>query len=106
MKNLLYLAILTTAVVASWIAFNIYNNYATSTINNVTASEIAPIPPKFDEETILQLKSRTTVPADLNQTRAVVNLPAGLSPTPTQSATGGATITPTPKATSSAQIKL
>ncbi len=90
-KGLLYLSILTTAVVASWIGFSVYHNYATSTISSDTSIRIAPIKPEFDRETIGELKAKRVIKANLSETRVQISV----TPEATKSA-----------ATASGQIKL
>lgn len=68
-KSLLYFAILTTAVVLSWIGFSINHNYTTSTISQDTSIRIIPIEGRFDQETIGKLKKKKVIPADLSEIR-------------------------------------
>lgn len=87
-KSLLYLAILTTVVVASWIGFSVYHNHTTSTISSDTSIRIAPIQPEFDRETIQSIKSKKNVGANLNEQRANVTLAPEVNPTPTSTSSG------------------
>lgn len=73
LKGLLYIAILTTAVMASWVGFSIYHGLATSTINTATSIKITPIPAKFDTQTIDMLKTKKTVDSDLSQRVSTVS---------------------------------
>ncbi len=73
-KSLLYLAILTTAVVASWIGFSVYHNYTTSTISQDTNIRIIPIDPQFDRETIGTIKAKRVIEADLTKTKVETTL--------------------------------
>lgn len=66
-KSLLYIAILTTAIVASWVGFSVYHGYTTSTISADTNIRIAPIEAKFDQETIGILRSKRVIKANLSE---------------------------------------
>ena len=66
-KGLLYLAILTAAVVASWIVFSVHHGYTTSTISSDTSIIISPIPASFDRETIEKIKAKKVIKADLSE---------------------------------------
>ena len=84
MKNLLYIAVLTTAIVVSWIVFGIYHNSITSTIQPDTNVIITPIPGNFDLETIEKIRARQIVRADLSENSAVASAaPVIKRPTPT-----------------------
>jgi len=72
-KGLLYIAILTTAVVASWIGFSAYHNYTTSTISSDAQIRITPISPDFDMEIINSLKSRTILNPDLKKEKQILS---------------------------------
>lgn len=67
-KNLLYFSILTSVIVISWIGFEVYNSHVTSTISADQSIIITPIPPTFNQETILLIKSKKIVPANLSET--------------------------------------
>jgi hypothetical protein len=97
-KGLVYLAILTTVVMISWIAFGIYHNYTTSTINADTGIAIKPIPPQFNKKIIETIKSKKQIDADLNQTRTTTSI----TPTPTIGPTPSSGIKTTPVASNSA----
>lgn len=88
MKNFLYFAILTTAVVAAWIGLGIYHSSVDSTISEDNAIKIVPITPTFDAQTIENLKSKQIIKADLSVQKAI--------PTPTGTVIPTATLTPTP----------
>lgn len=66
-KGLLYLAILTAAVVASWIGFSVHHGYTTSTISSDEAIIITPIPASFDREIIEKIKAKKVIKADLSE---------------------------------------
>lgn len=80
MKNIVYFAILTTLVVASWVIFGIYHNYTNSTIGLDTASLIKPISPGFDHGVIDKIHRREKIEVNLSET--VVDV------APTATATG------------------
>ena len=69
-KNLLYLAVFTTVVVASWIGFEVYNSTVTSTISEDKNIIITPIPQSFDEETIFSIKNKKLINANLSDQKA------------------------------------
>lgn len=66
-KGLLYLAILTAAVVVSWIIFSVHHSYTTSTISSDTSIIITPIPASFDRETIERIRAKKVIRADLSE---------------------------------------
>lgn len=66
LKNLVYLAIFTTFLVAVVIGLNIYHNVTKSTVSSDAAIQIIPITPRFNEDTIKMLQSRTSVQVNLN----------------------------------------
>ena len=66
-KSLLYIAILTATVVASWIGFSVYHGYTTSTISSDESIIITPISPSFDRETIEKIKTKKVIRADLSE---------------------------------------
>ena len=66
-KGLLYIAILTAVVVASWIGFSVHHSYTTSTISSDEAIIITPIPASFDRETIEKIKAKKVIKADLSE---------------------------------------
>lgn len=94
MKNILYIAIFTTAVVISWLIFGLYHNSTASTIAPDTRIIITPIPPKFDSDVISKIKTRQVVNADLSTDKKA----ASSTPTITQKPTP--TIQPTKQPTS------
>lgn len=87
MKNFLYFAILTTAVVAAWVGFSIYHSSIDSTISQDNAVKIVPITPSFDAQTIENLKSKQIIQPDLSAQKAIPT-PTGIivPTTPTPSA--------------------
>lgn len=93
-KHLLYLSILTTFAVASWLGFNIYHNITNSTVSTSTNVKIVPISPVFDIKTLQTLKKRIIIPANLTEktiriasssAQQIPQLP--ISATPIQTAT-------------------
>ena len=66
-KGLLYLAILTSSIVASWVGFSVYHSYTTSTITGDTSIVTAPIDPEFDRKMIEKIKAKRKITADLKQ---------------------------------------
>jgi len=92
LKNLIILGILTVITVSAWIGFDVYHNFTTSTISKDTAKTVIPITPTFDQEAISLVQKRQQLPVDL----------AGGPQAATESARRS---TPTPSATSSAQVR-
>lgn len=90
-KDLFYLVISIFVLSVLWIGFNIYNSFATSTIDEVLQEQITPINPTFDTATIEQLKKRESI-------NAVTNF------TPNEDAEA-AELTPTPEASGSADLE-
>lgn len=88
MRNFLYIAILTTAVVAAWIGLGLYHSSVDSTISQDNAIKIVPITPTFDAQTIENLKSKQIIKADLSAQKSI--------PTPTGSITPKTSPTPSP----------
>lgn len=72
-KGLLYLAIFSATVVASWIGFSVYHGYTTSTIATGEAIIITPIPSGFDREVIERIKTKKIIKADLNEEEVVTS---------------------------------
>jgi len=73
--------------VLAWIGFSLLHNIATSTISEALNTQITPISPNFDENTIAALKERTNV-APLYQIivpiqNSVPATPSAATPTPT-----------------------
>jgi hypothetical protein len=66
-KNLLYFAIFTSAVVVLWIVLTIVHNHYTSTIPPATADSIIPIQPTFDTSVINTLTTRQQISVDLSR---------------------------------------
>ena len=81
-KDLLYLAISSAILTIIWIASNIHHAYATSTIDDTVAAQIAPITPDFDMETIIKLRNRTPISPQENLPKATTTpSPVDASPT-------------------------
>lgn len=93
-KNILYLAILTTVVVFTWVASNVWYSLVTPTTPEDTNAYSTPITPNFDAQTLEQLGNRIEVPVDLSQSGDYVSNP-GRQETSTPSA--DITVTPTPE---------
>lgn len=111
LKSLLVIAIFTAFTVFAWIGFTIHHNITTSTISEDVNIRTEPITDSFDLQTFEKLKSRTNIPANLEE-RIIQILPSPtiqpisgsasgqltppalpLTPTPTQV---GSSRTPTP----------
>jgi len=77
-QDLLVILIPTLICVIAWIGFNIYDNSVTSTISPQEVSQIAPINPDFDRNTISALKQRERIEPFFQATPS-----SGIIPTPT-----------------------
>lgn len=111
-NDILYILIPTSILVFIWIGFNIQHNAKTSTIPEATSIQIAPIVPKFDEQTIESIKQREAIDPLLEIQKTIATptpllvTPTGTTPTvslivsPTISPTTSPTVTPTIKPTS------
>lgn len=96
-KYLFFFAISSFILTVIWILTNIYHSQVTSTIEPVLQTQIIPIEPKFDEETIAELRKRTNIdPA--NNAVPLVSPSEGPSPTLTPAPTEEAieSLQPTP----------
>lgn len=60
-KDLLFILLSSTFLVAVWIIFSVLHNALTSTISENTAANIAPIPATFDTKTLTLLKKRMSI---------------------------------------------
>ena len=83
LKNLLYFSILTAFVVLTWISTSVYHNFSSSTINTDTSIRITPIAPSFDKATIIKIREKKTIPADISEGK----LQLTITPEPTKGAT-------------------
>lgn len=66
-KNIFYLAVLTTFVVVTWIASSVYYRIVTPTTPQDTNQYTTPITPSFDMDTLSQLGQRIQVPINLSE---------------------------------------
>lgn len=89
-KGILYLAIFTATVVASWMGFSVYHGYTTSTISSSEAIIITPISAGFDREVIEKIKTKKIIKVDLNEETVETDTQATESATQTQQATESA----------------
>lgn len=99
-QQLVLLFLYTLIIIIAWIAFNLYNKSATSTITQEQQTQITPLNPAFNEQTIEKLKIRENITPSYQ-------LPVGItqtipSPTPpslaNQPATNEALIESSPSA--------
>ncbi len=67
-KDILFILISSFVVVVAWIGFNIYHIKVTSTVNEHVQSQLNPINPTFDQETIQELKTREDINPLFEQT--------------------------------------
>lgn len=67
-KNLYYFAILTTVVVATWMASALYYSITNPTVPDNISAHTTPISPSFDVQTMEQVSNRLSVPVDLTNT--------------------------------------
>ncbi len=77
-KDIIILIIPSFLLIVAWIIFNIYHSSVSSTISSAVNTQISPIVPSFDMNTVNNLKQRQSV-APLYQFQAAP------SPTPFQS---------------------
>lgn len=57
-SEIILVLISTTVIVFAWVAFSVYHNFITSTIPETVNTNIQPINPNFDTQTIDELKKR------------------------------------------------
>lgn len=94
-KDLLFILLSSTFVVALWIVFSVVHNSLSSTISTDTAQNITPINGNFDTKTLNALKKRAVI----NPQTEIISTP---TPTPTPTI---APITPvSPLQTQSIQV--
>lgn len=55
-RQILFLSLLTFLTVLAWIGFDVYHVVTTSTIKTIDQEMIRVLDPKFDTNTILELK--------------------------------------------------
>jgi hypothetical protein len=72
----------------AWIGFSLIHNIATSTISETLDTQISPISPNFDTNTIADIKKRTNVVPIYQITIPIQNIvipatPSATTPTPT-----------------------
>ena len=98
-NDILIILIPTCILVFIWIGFNIHHSAVTSTIPQATSIQIAPIIPRFDTQTIDNIKKRESINPvlELGQGQATASSTI-VPPTPTQPLP-----TTSPLATASAQ---
>jgi hypothetical protein len=94
-KDILSILVPLFIFVLAWIGFSILHNVATSTISQTLSTQILPIAPNFDTNTIDKLKQRQNIATVYQTTVPVQNI---IIPTATASA-----VTPTPTPTITAQ---
>lgn len=58
-KDALIVSIFTLITVLTWIVFDVYHAAVTSTITEVQERLMAPLDPKIDEETLVQIRFRS-----------------------------------------------
>jgi len=78
-KDILFILLSTTFVVALWIVFGIVHSSISSTISSTLSQAIQPIPGTFDTKTLNSLKSRQKI---LPQSNVVVTPTPTPTPTP------------------------
>lgn len=100
LRNLYLLSILLTVGVVSWIGFNVFLNMTQSTIPEDTSTQIVPITPTFDLQTMQDLELRSRVDVNLSDDSP---LPAqGSAPLPEdeeEPSPENPSVTPSPTAT-------
>jgi hypothetical protein len=66
-KNILYIAILTTVVVITWVFTEVWHSFTQATTPPETSKYAEPIDPEFDIETLDLLNQRLSVPVNLSE---------------------------------------
>ncbi len=96
-NDILLILVPTFLCVVAWIGFSIYDNIVTSTISEPLNMQIIPINPKFDTDTINNLKKRNNVTPLYqlgvtveNEVAPIASPTATITPTPTSSPTATA----------------
>ena len=96
LKNVFYLAILTTVVVATWIASTLYYSITNPTVTEDISAHTTPISPSFDTEIMDQVGNRIQVQVDLSDTAEYIIPPEDEISESTSSADIEAAPSPTP----------
>ena len=86
-KDILFIFISSTVVVAAWVGFNLYHKWVTTTISPDLQIQISPIESNFDRDTIEKLKQRTHI-------SPAYEIGGGMKLSPTQQPTPSASPTP------------
>ena len=60
-QQLLLVSLYSLIIIIAWITFNLYNNSVTSTITQEQQTQITPIDPTFNEQTIEKLRTRENI---------------------------------------------
>jgi len=87
-NDILIILIPSFVFVLIWIGFSLLHNLATSTISEALDTQIAPISPNFDTNTVTALKQRKNVAPIYQITVPIENIvipatPSAATPTPT-----------------------
>jgi hypothetical protein len=85
-KNILYIAILTTVVVATWVFTSVWYSFTKSTTPPETNKYATPIDPSFDIGTMDMLNQRLSVPVNLTEQGDYIEDPREIPQQSTQSA--------------------
>jgi hypothetical protein len=93
LKNILYLSIFTTVVVAAAVFLSIYHNFTSNSVSADTTIQVEQIPDSFDATTVDAIKDRKVVPVDLS----VTLLSSGAQTSPATSSAKQSAPTPTPR---------
>ena len=91
-RDILFVSVSMFAIVALWIGFNLYHSWVASTISEDLQIQIIPIAPKFDTQTLNDLKSRKKI----KSAGSVVQTTVSVTPTATPVASE-TEISPTPQ---------
>lgn len=98
LKNIKYIIVFTTFLIAAWIFLGVYHNLTTSTVSQDTKTVILPISSTFDLKTLRDIQKRKKMVIDLN----TISQPATQSPVliapriPNAPASQSSQIQPTP----------
>lgn len=97
-RDILLILIPTFLLVILWVIFNIYHNSIESTVSKTVTSEVIPINPDFDFQTIESLKKREIVQSlyEIKPSNSSSPIPTGVE-TSSSSAIQEPTITQQPE---------
>jgi hypothetical protein len=81
-KDIVLLTFSMFIIVCLWVGFNIYDTYATSTIDKTLLENIVPINGRFDTASIEKLRARHIIQPDYTSPFASLSAQKRITPTP------------------------